>query len=283
MGYIGTALHDAMSVDEIYTVIKVDFEKKGVGKGERHDFPEMNFLSRGKHVGWLDDVEGAKNEGELTIIAPGSFHKSSGPSNSEGLIISFSSKSPALERLYNRKLKLTTEQQNTFRNIVELGLKLFRHRDPGSKVCGMILKKDADPISLCKMKKALELFLIDLLICYGTKTKREEKRNSDFDKVKIFLTEHISERLIVTEIAEGTKMSVSKLKLLFREKTGGGAVNYFIEMKIEKAKEFIRDGQMNFTEISESLGFNSLHYFSRLFKKTTGVSPTAYYEAHLKK
>ena len=78
------------------------------------------------------------------------------------------------------------------------------------------------------MKKALELFLIDLLICYGTKTKREEKRNSDFDKVKIFLTEHISERLIVTEIAEGTKMSVSKLKLLFREKTGGGAVNYFI-------------------------------------------------------
>ena len=71
-------------------------------------------------------------------------------------------------------------------------------------------------------------------------------------------------------------MSVSKLKLLFREKYGGGPINYFIELKIEKAKQLIDEGNLNLTEIAESLGFNSLHYFSRLFKKMTGISPSKY-------
>jgi AraC-like DNA-binding protein len=71
-------------------------------------------------------------------------------------------------------------------------------------------------------------------------------------------------------------MSVSKLKMLFREKHGGGAIAYFIELKIDEAKRLIRKGNMNFSEIASSLGFNSLHYFSRQFKKVTGMPPTEF-------
>ena len=47
-------------------------------------------------------------------------------------------------------------------------------------------------------------------------------------------------------------------------------------LKIEKAKDMIRLHHDNFTQISEKLGYNSIHYFSRQFKKVTGLTPTEY-------
>jgi YesN/AraC family two-component response regulator len=66
------------------------------------------------------------------------------------------------------------------------------------------------------------------------------------------------------------------LQKLFREKTGGGVIEYFNRMKIETAKQMIREGKYNFTQLSEYLGYSSVCYFSRMFKKATGMSPSEY-------
>ena len=47
-------------------------------------------------------------------------------------------------------------------------------------------------------------------------------------------------------------------------------------MKIDMAKELIRNKNMNFTQISDQLGYTSIHYFSRQFKKITGMTPSEY-------
>ena len=47
-------------------------------------------------------------------------------------------------------------------------------------------------------------------------------------------------------------------------------------MKIDRAKELIRDGSMNFTEIAHFLSYSSLQYFSKQFKKATSMSPLEY-------
>ena len=287
MQYESVALPDAMSVDGIYSVLRVEFSKAGVGIGEAHDFPEISFVSRGKHYGMIDGVTGERVAGQLVIIAPGSFHKATRPSDSELLIISFASGSSALQSLYNRTLNLSPSQEKNLRSIVEDGLGIFCRRAPGSDVQGMILKNDADESLLYKMKKELELFLVDLYRCFVSENKNEsaavKRYDLEFNRVVAFLSEHIDEALTVAEIAAATMIGVSKLKFLFREKSGGGVVNYFIEMKIERAKELIIMTDMTFTEIAESLGFNSIHYFSRLFKKLTGASPSEYRELHIDK
>ena len=71
-------------------------------------------------------------------------------------------------------------------------------------------------------------------------------------------------------------MSVSKLKLLFRSKVGKGPIDYLICLRVEKAKLLIRKGELNISQVAEMLGFSSLHYFSRVFKRATGMSPSEY-------
>ena len=47
-------------------------------------------------------------------------------------------------------------------------------------------------------------------------------------------------------------------------------------MKISAARQMIREGRLNFTQIAAKLGFQSVHYFSRRFKLVTGMSPSEY-------
>ncbi|MGL6197444.1 MAG: helix-turn-helix domain-containing protein [Lachnospiraceae bacterium] len=57
---------------------------------------------------------------------------------------------------------------------------------------------------------------------------------------------------------------------------GCGAIDYFNQMKIERAKEIIKDEKMNFTGLAHYLSYGSLQYFSKQFKKATGMSPLEY-------
>ena len=66
------------------------------------------------------------------------------------------------------------------------------------------------------------------------------------------------------------------LQQIFHAETGGGVMEYFGRRKIEAAKEMIRRDDGNFTEIANRLGYQSIYYFSRHFKKVTGMTPSEY-------
>jgi len=51
---------------------------------------------------------------------------------------------------------------------------------------------------------------------------------------------------------------------------------YLILLKIEKAKQLIREKEFNFTQISDMLAFSNPLYFSRVFRRVTGMSPREY-------
>ena len=66
------------------------------------------------------------------------------------------------------------------------------------------------------------------------------------------------------------------LQKLFRDAQGCGVIEFFSTMKIDTAKQMIRDQQLNFTQISDKLGYTSVNYFSRYFKQATGMTPSEY-------
>jgi two-component system response regulator YesN len=63
---------------------------------------------------------------------------------------------------------------------------------------------------------------------------------------------------------------------MFTKELGKNYVDYLNEVRIEKAKEYLRDSCYKTYEIAELVGIKDAHYFSKLFKKYTGVTPSEY-------
>ena len=81
------------------------------------------------------------------------------------------------------------------------------------------------------------------------------------------------ERLKETIKAAGNSPFYSKV---FKENTGKSPMEYYQHLKIIESKKLIREEKYSISEISDMLGYSSIHIFSRAFKKAVGFSPTAY-------
>ena len=100
--------------------------------------------------------------------------------------------------------------------------------------------------------------------------------NPFFDQIINYLEENINKQLTIEQISKDNFTSCSKVQKAFRECSNEGVIAFHQKMKIEKAKTLIRETSMNFTEISELLGFSSVHYFSKKFKQLVKMSPSSY-------
>jgi len=97
-----------------------------------------------------------------------------------------------------------------------------------------------------------------------------------FQSVEAYMKEHLCDMIGLDDISHGCSMSVSKLSTLFRQYKGCSPMAHFNYLRIEEAKRLIETTSMNMTEISDKLGFGSSQYFSKVFKKNAGVTPTEY-------
>lgn len=113
---------------------------------------------------------------------------------------------------------------------------------------------------------------------FATIPKSARKRGEDelFYKIISYMEEHIHEHLSIPQICKDNLIGRSLLQQVFRDNTGYGIIDYFSLMKINAAKRLIRDGEMNFSQIADHLGYNSIHYFSRQFKKLVRMTPSEY-------
>ena len=140
-----------------------------------------------------------------------------------------------------------------------------------------------------RIKNQLELLLIDILHTENpghitlTGTNHENYETEQADVLTAYLKAHLCEALTLEQIGEACTMSVSKLKRLCNRQYGCAPITYLISLRILEAKRMIRETSMNFTQIAETLGFGSVHYFSKQFKDKTGVTPSEYAKSILEK
>ena len=100
--------------------------------------------------------------------------------------------------------------------------------------------------------------------------------NDTYNRIVRYMEEHISDQLTLEKICRDNLVGRSQLQKLFRNAQGCGVIEFFSRMKIDTAKQMIRDNQFNFTQISDKLGYASIHYFSRQFKQLTAMTPSEY-------
>lgn len=131
--------------------------------------------------------------------------------------------------------------------------------------------------------------LEELLIyaCRGNRSIRIDRRliptqlQPDIaEQLQAYLQKHYPEKLTLEKIAQDHCISITKLKRIFREELGSSAITYLTNLRIKEAKHLIRQEQLSFSQIAEAVGFESIHYFSTVFKKHTGMTLTQYARTH---
>ena len=96
------------------------------------------------------------------------------------------------------------------------------------------------------------------------------------EQVLIKMENDIKDNLTIADYAAEVHLSVDRFSHLFSETMGISPHKYMLEIKINKAKQLFRQTDLNVREVAEFVGISDPLYFSRLFKKQTGVTPTDY-------
>ena len=91
-----------------------------------------------------------------------------------------------------------------------------------------------------------------------------------------YISENIRKRLSVPLVAENTDVSPSYLTALFHKHLQISPGEYIRRIKLQESKLMIREGNLNFTEISQALQYSTIHHFSRQFKEKFGITPSQY-------
>lgn len=91
-----------------------------------------------------------------------------------------------------------------------------------------------------------------------------------------YMQENIANNLSLDELACRFKYSSSHFSALFLKETGYSPINYYIQLKIRKACQYIEMSNMKLCEIAVKVGFDEPAYFTRIFTKVIGISPSEY-------
>jgi AraC-like DNA-binding protein/mannose-6-phosphate isomerase-like protein (cupin superfamily) len=107
-----------------------------------------------------------------------------------------------------------------------------------------------------------------------------QSRQPDLEVIHNFMREHLQERITLEQLAELTGLSPAHFATRYRASTGVSPIQHFLHLKIEQACQLMDSTSHSFAYISRQLGYDDSYYFSRLFKKIMGQSPTDYRHTH---
>lgn len=271
-------LQKYIDITGLYSFHYSEFNKNYYFPGEKHDFWEMIYVDSGEMLVTVDSREYTVRQGEAVFFPPLAFHiiTANRKSALNILVTAFEVDGEAMFLLADQVFSLDKQQRRFLSSFLSEGRKGFPPivKDP-------LPPEDAGAYQLTV--NYLELLLIDLIRKAG---KRTTEHPEDFanatgkerlaEAIDAYLEAHLNSPLQLTELCRYFNKSSSGLCRLYKSITGNSIMDHYLELKITRAKRMLLDGDWNITQISEQLGFGSLHYFSRVFKSRTGMSPGTY-------
>lgn len=93
---------------------------------------------------------------------------------------------------------------------------------------------------------------------------------------KEYIDEHIAEPFTIEILAEHVSLSSNYLNTVFKKETGMNISEFILQKRIDKAKKLLRTTNLNFIQIAEQVGYQDSKYFSKIFKKATGIPMKQY-------
>jgi len=281
--YIKTQLKTIINVSKIVTIHYYEFDKTFDFKGEKHDFWEMVYVDKGQVQVQSEKDTIILKQGEIIFHKPNEFHAIKAYESSPNFfVISFVCNSPSMKyfekyhTILNKTLKpfissLISESESTYvipKNDTQL--KMLEKKE-----CAII---GGEQLIKTYLEQLLILLIRNLLKIDSSEIfpSKESMENHLIISIKSYIAENIYKQFKILDLCRTLGYSKSYLSKIFQSQTGSTISKYTTSEKIKKAKQMIRDGQYNFSEISDMLSFDNPQYFSRVFKHVTNMTPTEF-------
>lgn len=259
-------ISSSLDISEIYTKF---YQEKGTNynfSGEKHSYWELTYVDKGELLTTIDGVSYHLKQGDLIFYAPMQFHTQSTfeKISSSYLTINFKMNFNHADLLCNKIFSLKRDSYFIVTRLIEE------------------LSKDnlySDDLSLCYLKELIiQMLRLDNSHFHSKPTTHMQQtyENELLNDILLYIDNNIYEKISVSTLCEHFCISTSMLHSLFRKNMNNTAKNYINELKLSKSKELIRNSTHTLSEISEMLGFSSIHYFSKKFKSYFNISPTEY-------
>ena len=278
MEFVLKNLNDAISVKTIANIHFFEFEKNYYTEHDSHPFCELVFVASGEMQVNAENYQGRLNRHEMIIHRADERHSLSCPADSAPttIIIGFGCDAVELSSFASAPTKLSDAQIKLLAEIVKEGRNVFE--PPYDTPTYNMKKKKNRPFGAEQLlKNLLEHFLISLVREYGTAgrdAKRERIRSAPAIREIIgYVDDNFLEKITIDELAFLFGTNRATLCKEFRESTGVTLGAYIAKKKLDLAKKMIVESEKTFTDISAELHFETVHYFTKFFKKHTGRTP----------
>ncbi len=110
---------------------------------------------------------------------------------------------------------------------------------------------------------------------------REKKTNSLIHKAINFIKDNFKKDITLEDVSKEVNISPHYFSKLFKDEMGENFIDYLTTLRINTAKEIMKSSLMSVKEICYEIGYGDPNYFSRIFKKVVGVTPTEYRDSIL--
>ena len=288
MAYKSVVLEDSVTINRIISVHYFQYMSDFSFPGESHDFWELVCVDRGEIDALAGDRRLTLKKGNILFHKPNEFHNvlTNGKVSPSLVVIGFECHSPAIKSFEDQLMSVQDTEKELMAQIIVEARNTFSGRldDPYQEE----LIFNSEPLTFGSaqlISHYLEQLMIHLYRRYFSYSlpvrssrflAEASSGNDTYNRIVRYMEEHLGERMTIDRICRDNLVGRSQLQKLFRDIKGCGVIEFFSMMKIDTAKQMIRDNQLNFTQIADRLGYNSIHYFSRQFKQITSMTPSEY-------
>lgn len=279
MEFVHKKLENVLSISSIVNLHFFEFQKEYYTKEDSHPFYELVFVSSGRLFINSRSFKGELNKNQIIIHKPNETHSLNCDKRSSPvvIIIGFTCSSDELLKFSSAPFTLSFSLVKKLAEIVKEGRNVFSP-PYDTPVYDMKKKKNAPFGAEQLLKNLLEYFFISILRSLENQTDKEESNAEGLmvSEIVSYLEDNFKEKITIDDLAFLFGTNRTTLCREFKNYTKKTITEYIDDIKIQKAKAYIKNTNKTFTEIALILNFESIHYFTRFFKKHTGETPKTF-------
>lgn len=242
----------------------------------RHDSYLMVFFTNGSGIHEIDFDRFEIKKGSLFVLQPGQMHHWSLSEDIEGFVIIFS------QELYNLYFGQKKINDYNFYNSILNRPEVVFETDEFSKILpyfGLLIQESNqnNEWQMDKMLNLLDCIHIEIARKYGqTYSHQTHSYNIKISAFEILLEQYFKTQKLPSFYAEQLHITLKHLNRICNEILQKTATEVIMDRVILEIKRMLTDKQLAVNEIAYAVGYEDYSYFSRVFKKQTGMSPTEF-------